>query len=121
MKKVHKFVCIECPLSCEVELIEENGEILEIRGDRCKKGKEYAVNEFTNPLRILTTTVRIEGGMLPVLPVRSESLVPKGLMRECMKELAKVEVEAPIKCGEVICTNILNTGINIISSRDLAR
>ena len=121
MKKVHKFVCIECPLSCEVELIEENGEILEIRGDRCKKGKEYAVAEFTNPLRILTTTVRIEGGILPVLPVRSEKSIPKGLIRECMKELAKVEVKAPIKCGEVICANILNTGINIISSRDLVR
>lgn len=121
MKKVHKVVCIACPLSCEIELIEEGGEILEIRGNKCKKGKEYAVAEFTNPVRILTTTVRIEGGMLPVLPVRSEKPIPKKLIKKCIKELAKIEVKAPIKCGDVIYANILNTGINIISSRDLVR
>lgn len=119
MKKVHKFVCIECPLSCGVDLIEENSKILEIRGNRCEKGKEFTVAEFTNPVRTLTTTVRIRNGVLPVLPVRSDAPIPKGLIRECMKELAKVEVEAPVKCGEVIYTNILNTRTNIIASRDM--
>ena len=121
MKRVHEFVCIECPLSCEIELIEEGGKILEISGDRCKKGKGYVVAEFTNPLRIMTTTVRIEDGILPVLPVRSEGFIPKVLMKKCVKELAKVKIKAPIKCEEVICTNILNTGINIVSSRDMVK
>jgi len=38
-----------------------------------------------------------------------------------MKELAKIRVRAPIKCGDIVCENILNTGINIIVSRDLPR
>ncbi len=118
MKK-HRFVCIDCPLSCEVALTEEDGKILEIKNNRCKKGEEYAIAEFTNPVRILTTTVRVEGGILPVVPVRSKGHIPKKLIRECMRELAKVEANAPIKCGDMIYENILNTGIYIVSSRDL--
>jgi CxxC motif-containing protein len=121
MKKAHKFVCIDCPLSCEVELVEEDSKIFEIRNNRCKKGKEYAIAEFINPVRILTTTVRVEGGILPVIPVRSKEPIPKKLIRECMRELAKVKVKAPIKCGDVLHANILNTGVYIASSRDLQK
>jgi len=110
-----KVICIECPLSCEVEVIDG----LEVRGNRCKKGEEYAIAEFTNPERTLTTTVRVENGVLPVIPVRSEKPIPKGLIRKCMGELALIRLKAPIKCGDVIIENILNTGIHIISSRDL--
>jgi CxxC motif-containing protein len=119
MKKSHNFTCIQCPLSCQIELIEEEGKILEVKDNLCKLGEKYAIAEFTNPVRILTTTAYIQRGILPMLPIRSEKPIPKNLMMQCMKELAKIRVTAPIKCGDIVCENILNTGINIIASRDL--
>jgi CxxC motif-containing protein len=115
----HTYVCIECPLSCKVELQEENGKISEIKNNRCRRGKEYVISEFTDPKRILTTTVVVENGRLPVIPVRSTAPVPKKLIKECMKELARIRLKAPIKCGDLVCANILNTEMDIIASRDL--
>jgi len=117
--RTHTFTCIVCPLSCEVELVEEDGEILEVKGNHCNLGENYAIDEFTNPVRILTTTVRVEDGVLPVLPVRSDKPVPKRLMEEIVKMLNAVKAKAPIRCGNIICENVFDTGINIVASRDL--
>lgn len=119
MKKTHHFTCIRCPVGCQITLTEDEGAMVEVFGGECKLGEEYAKKEFTNPERILTTTVRVEGGVLPVLPVRTEKPIPKKLIKDCMKKLARVVVKAPIKCGQVIYTNILDTGVNVIASREL--
>lgn len=118
--RTHTFTCIVCPLSCQVDLVEEDGEILEVKGNHCNLGEDYAIVEFTNPVRILTTTVRVVDGALPVLPVRSDEPVPKGLMKDIVKALNAVRVKAPIRCGNIICENVLDTGINIVASRDLS-
>ena len=119
MKKKHHYTCISCPVGCEITLTADDGVIVEVVGGECKLGVEYAKKEFTNPERILTTTVRVEGGVLPVLPVRTEKPIPKKLIKNCMRKLAGVIVKAPIKCGQVIYANIMDTGVNVIASREL--
>ena len=119
MKERHYFTCVVCPVGCRIELIVEDGKIVEIVGGECKLGEEYARKEFTNPERILTTTVRVKGGILPLLPVRTEKPIPKKLIKGCMKKLADVVVKAPAKCGAIVYRNILDTGVNIIASRNL--
>lgn len=119
MKKKHHFTCIVCPVGCQIVLKEEDGRIVEVIGAECKLGEEYARKEFINPERVLTTTVRVEGGVLPVLPVRTEKPISKKLIKDCMKKLAEVIVKAPIRCGEIVYANILDTGVDIIASRDL--
>ncbi len=121
MKRPHNFTCIRCPLSCQIELIEEDNNILKVMGNRCKQGERYVIDEFTNPVRTVITTLYTEEGILPMLPVRSERPIPKHLMKECMKELAKIRVKAPVKCGGIVHKNILDTGINIIASRDMSK
>lgn len=115
----HTFTCIKCPLSCQIELVEKNNEILQIKGHTCNQGEQYVIDEFTNPVRILTTTVCVEHGILPVVPVRSEEPIPKHLMKECVNVLSTIKVKAPVVCGDPIYKNILDTGITIIASRDL--
>ncbi|MFQ5999219.1 MAG: DUF1667 domain-containing protein, partial [Candidatus Bathyarchaeia archaeon] len=90
MKEKHYFTCIVCPVGCQIGLIAEDEKIVEIVGGECKLGEEYAIKEFTNPERILTTTVRVKGGTLPLLPVRTEKPIPKKLITSCMKKLADV-------------------------------
>lgn len=119
--KTHTFTCIKCPLSCQVELVEEGNTIVEVKGHTCPQGEKYVVDEFTNPVRILTTTVCVDEGILPVLPVRSEKPIPKHLMKQCVKEVSTMQVKAPVTCGDIICENILDTGVDVVASRDLAR
>lgn len=121
MKKKHEFVCINCPLSCGLELIEEDGEVLEINGADCKVGEKYAEEEFRDPRRRVSTTVRVRDGVLPLLPVASASPIPKALVREAVRVLAEVVVEAPVADGQVIYPDILGTGVDIVSSRRLER
>ena len=113
-------ICTICPLSCHIKLkIDEAGEITEISGAKCEKGEEYAVKEFKFPERVLTATVRTNNEFHPLLSVRSESLIPKKLLKECMIELANIEVSSPIRIGDVVLENICNTGVNIIATQSM--
>lgn len=120
MSVSHEFTCINCPLSCELELIEEDGEVLEVKGADCKVGEKYAVEEFTDPRRVVTTTVTVRNGILPLLPVRSVEAIPKKMVREAVQVLAGMEVLAPVREGQVVAPDILGTGVDIVASRDLA-
>jgi CxxC motif-containing protein len=121
MKNKHEFLCINCPLGCTLELTEEDGEILEVAGAECKVGEKYAREEFTNPRRRVSTTVRVKKGMLPLLPVVSESPIPKSMVKEAIQILAEVVVDAPVADGQVVYPNILGTGVDIVSSRKMNR
>jgi len=119
MKNKHELVCINCPLSCGIELTEENGEVLEISGADCKVGLKYAEEEFKDPRRMVTTTIKVRGGVLPLLPVASASPIPKSMAREAVRVLAEVVLEAPVADGQVVFRDILGTGVDIVSSRRL--
>ncbi len=121
MRKRHSFVCINCPLSCHLELMEEGGEVVEVTGNECEVGRRYAEEEFRDPRRTVTTTVRVREGVLPLLPVVSTRPIPKSLVREAVRVLSEVEVEAPVTDGQVIYRDILGTGADIIASRRLDR
>ena len=121
MQKEHSFVCINCPLSCALELTEEEGEVLEVSGNECKIGVKYAEEEFKDPRRVVTTTVTAKDGVLPLLPVRTAEAIPKRLVVEAVGALAGLVVEAPVTDGQVIYPDIVGTGVDVIASRDLAR
>src|SRR5512133_470550 len=86
-------------------------EISGVSGNRCKVGLKYAEKELSNPERTLTTTVKVKNGNLPLVSVKTNKPIPKSRLFEAMAILSKVEVEAPIKIGEIIGQNILGAGI----------
>jgi CxxC motif-containing protein len=110
--------CIVCPTGCLVHVENVNGELI-IEGHSCKRGEEYAREEFVAPKRILTTTMQIENGFLPLVPVRSDKPILKDHLEEALKEIAQTKIKAPIKMGEILIKNILGLEVNIIASRDL--
>ncbi|MBC7189676.1 DUF1667 domain-containing protein [Candidatus Aerophobetes bacterium] len=120
MKKGKKtFICIVCPLSCQLEIVIKGKKVKEVKGAKCRRGEKYAEEEFYTPGRILTTTVRVKEGKCALLPVRSTKPVPLKLLRKCVKTLSTIEVKAPVRMGEVVVRDILNTGVDIISTRDV--
>lgn len=114
-----RITCIVCPLSCSGEVLIENGTPASITGFSCQRGENYANEEVTAPRRLLTTTVRIQGGELPLLPVRSAKPLPKDYIRRCARHLSRVVAKAPVAAGEVVCSNILGLGTDIIASREI--
>ena len=119
MATKHNFVCINCPLSCPLELTEENGEVLEVTGNDCKVGARYAEEEFKDPRRVVTTTIPVRNGALPLLPVRTVEAIPKRLVVEAVRALDGLAVDAPVKKGQVIYTDLVGTGVDVIASRDM--
>lgn len=114
-----ELTCIGCPLGCTLLVeLKDNGEI-SVSGSSCKIGESYAIKECTNPTRIVTTTVLVKNGIYPTVSVKTEKDIPKNLVFDCLKELKYTVVTAPIHIGDVICENILDTGINIVATRNI--
>lgn len=117
--KQKTYTCIVCPKSCSGTLIiQENGSLC-TEGFGCKNGERYAENEYRNPKRMLTTTVRITHAPYALLPVTSSQEISRTVFNDCLQYLYRIQVDAPIKEGEVIVSNILGTGVDIIAARSL--
>lgn len=109
-------VCTSCPRGCKITVKSSNNEIVEITGYSCDKGEKYARDEYLNPTRILPTTVRVKNGELPLAPVKTASPIPVKLLIPSMKIIAGIEVEAPVKMGQIIMNNIMDTGVELVST-----
>ena len=112
-----KLTCIVCPIGCTLDIKEKDGEILDISGHGCLRGKKFAETEYHNPERMITTIVSLEGGEYSFLPVISDGEVPKENLKNCINELKRTKVKAPVKMGDIVKENILNTGINILAAK----
>ena len=115
---IKEFVCIVCPVSCNLKVEELSGEIT-VSGNQCKRGMNFGKNEFTNPMRMLTTTMKIVNGTVHRLPVISSGEVPKEKLKSFVKDLYKIEIHAPITRGDIIVENIGGTGVDIIATRTI--
>lgn len=117
------YLCIGCPLGCRLEVDEhpDDHAIVEVRGFSCRRGKEYAIQEHTAPQRMVTTTVAIDHAPWVRLPVRSKKAVPKDKVMAICGALRTVRVSAPVSNGDVILANVLESGVDIIATRDMRK
>jgi len=116
-----EIICISCPKGCRITVQNRGEEIISITGNDCPKGIKYAEGEFINPLRILPTTVKVIGGELPLVSVKTEKAIPKRLLLKAMSEIAEIEVKAPVKIGQVIKGDLIGTGVNLVATRNIKR
>lgn len=110
-------ICIVCPRGCRLTVDEENSYL--VKGNACPRGEEYGKNEIMNPVRTVTTTVRIQSDVMKLCPVRTEKPIPKDKMFECVEALNKIVLKAPVKTGDIACKNLLSTGVDVIVTRDI--
>lgn len=116
-----ELTCIGCPMGCTLLVeLDDNGEI-KVSGSSCKIGESYAIKESTNPTRIVTTTVWVNGGTSPTVSVKTEKDIPKDKIFNCIKALKNLTVEAPVHVGDVIVENIMDTRVNVIATRSIEK
>ena len=114
---IRELTCIVCPKGCQLKVELEGKKVVSVTGHTCKRGEAYAQAECTAPMRTLTTTAAVVGG--GVVPVKTDRTIPKELMFDCMKEINKVRVPADAKLGDVVIENVLGTGANVITTRNV--
>ena len=120
-----QFNCTTCPSEClltvEVER-DANGAVAAVRsvtGNSCPRGDKFAHQELTCPMRVLTTTVAVSGGDEALLPVRTADAIPLELHAQAMALIRGLVINAPIRMGNVVLENLLDTNINLIASIDI--
>lgn len=121
-----KFNCTTCPSECllTVEVERDADGVAEVRsvaGNSCPRGDKFAHQELICPMRVLTTTVAVSGGDEALLPVRTAEAIPLALHAQAMDLIRGLVVNAPIRMGDVVLENLLDTNINLIASMDIDR
>lgn len=114
--KRKELICIGCPMGCPIVVEMEDGKVLSVTGNTCPRGESYARKEVTNPTRIVTTTVRVDGGKVPMINVKTEQDIPKDKIFECIAALRGVTMKAPVHIGDIILENVADTGVNIVAA-----
>jgi len=114
-------ICVVCPVGCTLDIWMESDKINAVSGNSCSRGYEYACSEILHPRRVLTSTVKVSGGKLRAVPVKTSAPVARELLFGCMREIRGGHAEAPVRIGQVIIGNILGTGIDVIATGNVAR
>ena len=117
--KTRELTCVVCPAGCRITVtLDDSGAVQSIEGYTCVRGKNYAMNEVTHPIRTLTSTVPIrtpEGTKM--LPVRTDKPIPKEKLFEAMAIIRKTEAQAPVRTGDVLIADFIEPGTNLIACR----
>lgn len=111
MKK--EFICIVCPRGCHVTVDDD----MNVSGNKCPRGKVYVETELKNPTRILTTTIQTVFKNQPRVSCKTDKAIPKKLIFEAMKVINELVIDQPLKIGDIIIKDILNTGSNIVLTK----
>lgn len=116
-----EFVCIMCPQGCSLEAELEDGQVREVRGNGCPKGKQYAIQEALSPMRNIATSVLVDGGELQLASVRLSAPIPKEDIFKAMEEIRKIRVSAPVSIGQKVIENLLGTGSDVIITKNVGK
>ena len=115
-----ELVCIVCPRSCRMTITSDGDELV-VTGNTCKRGKEFAVSEMTDPRRTVCTTVRTGFPSVPGLPVRVSGPIPKNRIFDLMHEVNRITVSKRLGREEVVVPNILNLGVDLIATSNILK
>lgn len=118
-QEIRELICINCPMGCPLTVTLEDGEVLSVKGNTCPRGDSYGRKEVTNPTRIVTTSVPVDGSKTErMVSVKTGHDIPKGKIFDVVQELAGVRAQAPVAIGDVILANVAGTGVNVIATKN---
>jgi CxxC motif-containing protein len=116
--EVRKLICVVCPNGCRLHAV-QTGDGINVTGNKCKRGIDFAFAEITNPTRTVTTTVRTAFSGVPVLPVRTAGELPKGTISELIRLLGDITLTKPVGIGGIVAENVLGLGVNVVATSNL--
>ena len=116
--ETRELICINCPMGCPLTVTLEDGQVTSVTGNTCPRGDAYGRKEVTNPTRIVTTTVPVEGSATEhMVSVKTARDIPKGKIFDVVRALENVRVNAPISIGDVVLADVAGTGVDVIATK----
>jgi len=116
---IREFICIACPNGCDMEAEIVDKQIISVKGAKCKRGNEYISQEVIDPKRNIASSVKVISGEIPLVSVRLTDLISKDRIFDTMSEIKKIKIEAPVKIGQVLISNVLNLGVDVIATKHI--
>lgn len=110
-----ELICITCPRGCHLKVDDK----MNVTGNFCPRGKIYALNELTHPVRVVTSTVKLTDSKYPRVSVKTASPVPKDKIFMVMEAINKVTLKAPVKIGDVAIKNVLGLNIDVLVTKNI--
>ncbi len=114
-----KYICIACPIGCHLDVEIKDNKVSNIEGNRCKRGIDYAINEFIDPKRMLTVTCNVNSTIVNRVPVKTSEAISKKHINGLIEELYKLHLTTPLHVGDKIIKNYNNTGVDVLITRSL--
>ncbi len=121
MEEKRALICIGCPMGCQISVALKDNVVTEVSGNTCKIGDTYAREEVTNPRRTVTSIMKVNGGELPVVSVKTKENVPKEMIFRVMEKINAMSVSAPIAIGQVLIENVADTGVSVVATRNVEK
>ena len=112
-------ICIQCPMGCSLTVTREDDGSVSVSGNTCPRGEAYGKKEVTAPTRTVTSIVRVSGGEIPMVSVKTASDIPKEKIFDVMKDIRAAKINAPVCIGDVIIENAGSTGVNVIATKNV--
>ena len=116
-----EITCIVCPIGCKILVTSDGKKVDVLSGYKCKKGIDYALYETLDPRRILTSSVLVKNGEWPLVSVKSSKVVPKDKIFDFLGEVKKTIIKAPVKLGDIVIQNVLDTNIDILATKTVKK
>lgn len=120
-----EYTCIVCPRGCHLTADwatdEEGKKYIKVSGNACPRGEKYAIEEMTMPMRTVTSSVYVRGGEEKMASVKTSDTVPKEQIGEVLRAISALEMEAPIRVGQVLIENVAGTGKNVVATRNVLK
>ena len=119
--EVKTLTCIRCPMGCLMSVHVENNKVVNVSGNTCKRGDTYAKKEVTDPVRTVTSTIKVSGGDIAQVSCKTSTDVKKDRVMDVMRALKGVKTTAPVSIGDVLIKDVAGTGVDIIATKDIKK
>ena len=116
--ETRNLTCIGCPMGCQITVEFEGETIRRVTGNSCAVGDKYARREVTHPERTVTSTVV---GDRERLSVKTRGNIPKNRIFDCMREINRTSVSAPVRIGDVVIHDVCGTGVDVVATRNVGQ
>lgn len=114
------YTCICCPLGCRLTVMltqtDAGLDASGVVGYKCKRGKDYARQEATHPVRMVTAAVPVRGRLCPV-SVKTQRPVPKNRMQEVLERIRAAQATPPVREGDTVLSDVCGTGIAVVATK----
>jgi CxxC motif-containing protein len=121
MTNQQEITCIVCPIGCKITVQSDGTSAKALTGHRCKEGITYATTEALDPRRMLTSSILVKNGDWPLVSVKSTQPVPKKDIFNVLKRIQSTSVNAPVKRGDILISNVENLNIDIIATKTIKK